>query len=75
MTSTPQAPAELALIEPIRIANGVPRIHVAKVSRYGGFSLYCTGRHIAIALPAAGEVTCKSCIRKAAAAGVDTTEL
>lgn len=73
MPNTPTAPAILH-----RIANldrpGV--VHVGTVSaRFGGFFTYCTGRHIAYGVGTPAEVTCKSCIRKAAANGIDPQEV
>lgn len=51
-------------------------VHIGTVAlRHGGMFTYCTGRHIAYAIGTPAEVTCKACIRKAAANGVDTTEL
>jgi len=41
-------------------------VHLAKHSAYGGVSVYCTGRHLAYAVPVGSAVTCKACLGRMA---------
>jgi hypothetical protein len=41
-------------------------VHLAKRSAYGGVSVYCTGRHLANAVPVDSAVTCKPCLGRMA---------